>query len=461
MKSIITAIASWGLTGDDSLISEITEWVGEKNATLKVRIDKNGLSDSDFWFYDEECGEIRNKNNSFFQIRGLQQYRDGKLVLEQPVLIQNEIGYLGMICKEIDGVLQFLVQAKIEPGNVNKIQLSPTIQATKSNFTQKHGGRKPAYLDYFLNAKPENILVDQIQSEQSSRFLGKRNRNIIVMVDEDMEVLPSHCWMTLGTIKQLMKTDNLVNMDTRTVLSCIPWSLMPVSDSEKEQAESLFNDKALFRSMFRQPCHSDIVRVFRYINNYKMLSSCENRIVPLKDLSSWEFTDRGITHKTRYPFKVVFCDIEIEGREVTHWSQPLFEAVGMATFGLITAEFDGVLKFLVKAKPEAGCFDSIELAPTVQLEAGIPESDYSEMDRLFFRLMESGSEVRNNVILSEEGGRFYHEQNRNIVLRVRAEQTGELPDGYFWLDYATLNEMVQFNNVLNIQLRNLLSLLEI
>lgn len=460
MGEVLLELArSWSSAADEDEIRDIIGWIEEKNKSLKVSVVKNRLSDSGFWFYDEERGEIRNQNNSFFQIRGLQQYRDGELVLEQPVLIQDEIGYLGIICKEIDGVLQFLMQAKIEPGNVNKIQISPTIQATKSNFTQKHGGKKPAYLDYFLNAAPSDILVDQIQSEQSSRFFGKRNRNIIIMTEEDIEVLPSHRWLSLGTIKRLMRYDNLVNMDTRTVLSCIPWSLLPVSENEKRALAELFGDRALFRSMFGQPCHSDMVRAFRYINNYKMLHSCENRILPLTELIAWEFTDSGITHRTGYPFKVVFCDIEIEGREVTHWTQPLFEAVGMAVFGLITAEIDGALKFLVQAKPEAGCFDGIELAPTVQLEAGIPEEEYSDMDRLFFRLSES-AEVRNDVVLSEEGGRFYHEQNRNIVLRVKKEQIGALPAGYFWLDYATLNAMVQFNNVLNIQLRNLLSLLE-
>ena len=34
-------------------------------------------------------------------------------------------------------------------------------------------------------------------------------------------------------------------------------------------------------------------------------------------------------------------------------------------------------------------------------------------------------------------------------------------DGYFWVDYKTLNTLVQVNNCLNIQLRNLLSLLEV
>ena len=439
----------------------IVDWVAQKNANLRVSITKNKLTESESWFYDEEQGEIRNQTNTFFQIRGLQQYQDSNMILEQPVLIQDEIGYLGIICKEIDGVLQFLMQAKIEPGNVNKIQISPTIQATKSNFTQKHGGRKPAYLDYFLNARPENIIVDQIQSEQSSRFLGKRNRNIIITVDEDIEVLPSHRWMTLGTIKQLMKIDNLVNMDTRTVLSCIPYCGAKLTELEKCEIYEMFSDKSMFRSMYNDNSE-DFVRVYRYINDYKMLHSRENKIVPLAELKSWEFTDSEIVCRHQYPFKVIFCDIEIEGREVTHGSQhPSFEAVGMATFGLICANFDGVKKFLVHAKPEAGCFDGIELAPTVQLEAAIPESEYSNMDKLFFELLNGGAELKNNVILSEEGGRFYHEQNKNIVIQTEPDKIGELPEGYFWLDYKTLNEMVQFNNVLNIQLRNLLSLLEI
>ncbi len=450
---------SWGHPVKEE-IKDIKQWVDCKNKTLKVKINKIGLSESGFWYYDKSSGEIRNKNKSFFQIRGLRQYREGKTILEQPILIQDEIGYLGIICKEIDGILQFLMQAKIEPGNMNKIQISPTIQATKSNFTQKHGGKRPAYLDYFLNAKPKDIIVDQIQSEQSSRFLGKRNRNIIINVDEDIEVLPTHRWMTLGTIKKLMKIDNLVNMDTRTVLSCIPYFTEELSDLEKCEIYEMFSDKTLFRSMLDEN-EQDFVRVYRYINDYKMLHSCENQIVALTELNNWDFTDSEIVCKTGYPFKVIFCDIEIEGREVTHWTQPMFEAIGKAVFGLITAEFDGKLKFLVHAKPEAGCFDGIELAPTVQLEASVSESEYSEMDKLFFELMSNGAEIKNDVILSEEGGRFYHEQNRNIIIRVKSDAVKSLPEGYFWLDYRTLNEMVRYNNVLNIQLRNLLSLLEI
>ena len=163
----------------DSILS----WVRERNRTVSVDIHKNALSDSSFWFYDEETGTIHNKNNSFFSIAGFKKQMDEYHTLQQPILLQEEIGFLGILCKMIDGVMHFLMQAKIEPGNINKIQLSPTIQATKSNFTQKHGGARPPYLEYFENASRYEIVVDQIQSEQSSRFYKKRNRNILLRVE--------------------------------------------------------------------------------------------------------------------------------------------------------------------------------------------------------------------------------------------------------------------------------------
>ena len=407
------------------------------------------------WFYDPAEGCIRNKNRSFFTIAGLQ--GEG---FEQPIILQQEIGYLGILCKEIGGVMHFLMQAKIEPGNVNCVQISPTIQATKSNFTQKHGGKKPPYLDYFLNAGKYEIVVDQIQSEQSSRFLKKRNRNIILRVEEDVPVLPTHRWMTLGQLKRFMREDNLVNMDTRTVLSCIPFSKLTLTPDEREELSGLFSDKPLFRSVFEGASENPLPAVYQYINNAKMFAESGPRLVPLDKLTTWEMQDGELVCRHPYPFKVVFCDIAIEGREVRRWTQPLFEAMGIATFGLICVEDEGILKFVVRAAPEAGCFDLLELGPTVQQEAVESFQKEDAMTRFFRDRLHAGKGVMFDHLLSEEGGRFYHEQNRNVLLRVSRDELPPLPEGYFLLDYRTLNELVQVNNTLNIQLRNLLSLLE-
>jgi len=148
---------------------------------------------------------------------------------EQPIINQPEIGYLGFITKEFDGILHFLVQAKIEPGNVNNVQLSPTLQATRSNYTQVHNGKAPRYLEYFRDRNRCTVLLDQLQSEQGARFLHKRNRNIIVQTEENVEIHDDFIWLTLGQIKKLIQYDNLVNMDTRTVISGIPFgSLLQV-----------------------------------------------------------------------------------------------------------------------------------------------------------------------------------------------------------------------------------------
>lgn len=455
-------IVSWANTaGTVNSTKEILQWIEEKNKTINVNIKKINLDKCSPWYYDIDKGVITNQNQSFFCISGFQQFYEGKLLLEQPIILQNEIGYLGIICKKINGVLNFLMQAKIEPGNINKVQLSPTIQATRSNFSQKHGGRKPPYLDYFLNASKYSIIVDQIQSEQSSRFYKKRNRNIIILVNEDVKILPSHKWMTLGQIKELMKLNNIVNMDARTVLACIPYSKICLSDEEKKYFKKYFSDSALFESIFSEKDQNIPSEIYYYINNYKMFDDTETKLVPLHELKSWMIEDDQIICPLGYSFKVIFCDIAIEGREVLHWTQPLFEAIGHAMFGLIMCDIDGVCKFLVHAMPEAGCYDKLELGPSVQIELDFCKKNLDPVEDLFFRLCNDPVHVILDVMLSEEGGRFYCEENRNVLIRVTYDQIPDLPEGYFFVDYQTLNRLVQINNCLNIQLRNLLSLLEV
>lgn len=456
-------VYSWScVEGSIESTEKLLSWIDVLNETIKVKIEKAILTEDDFWIYDREKGVIRNKNRSFFTISGIKAADENGKQTEQPIIIQDEIGYLGIICKEIDGVLNFLMQAKIEPGNINKIQISPTIQATKSNFTQKHGGKQPAYLEYFVNASKYNIIVDQIQSEQSSRFYKKRNRNIIIDIGkEEIEVLPSHKWMTLGQIKELMKIDNLVNMDTRTVISCIPYALAKCAGQELQDIEKCFTNKALYRSIFEGAKENCLPQIYQYINNYKMFHQQDRELCSIYELKNWNITEEGIICKEQYPFKVIFCDIMIEGREVTHWKQPLCEALGEAFFGLFCCEDERILKFLVSAKPEIGCFDGIELAPTVQQEAGNVNAPENGVTEIFFSKLNKKERIWHDVMLSEEGGRFYQEQNRNVVIQIEKEEAGELPEGYFWVDFKTLNQLTQVNNCLNIQLRNLLSLLEV
>ena len=67
------------------------------------------------------------------------------------------MGILGIIKHKTNN--KYLLQAKVEPGNVNKLQLSPTVQATKSNYKGVHGGKKVPYLNYFLDKNRVSIVI--------------------------------------------------------------------------------------------------------------------------------------------------------------------------------------------------------------------------------------------------------------------------------------------------------------
>ena len=200
---------------------EILDWISRRNREVAVQIDRIPFAEMRGWHFDDATGNLVHDSGRFFSVVGLDVYTNTGTVSRwmQPILNQPEVGFLGVLCREIDGVAYFLLQAKIEPGNVNCVQLSPTLQATRSNYMCVHGGRTPDYLEFFRGVPRDRIVLDQLQSEQGARFLRKRNRNMIVRLDGDIALRDDFRWLTLGQVKELVRKDNVVNMDTRTVLS--------------------------------------------------------------------------------------------------------------------------------------------------------------------------------------------------------------------------------------------------
>ena len=197
------------------------------------------------------------------------------------------------------------MQAKIEPGNINYVQLSPTLQATKSNYSQVHEGNVPAYLNYFREAKKEQVLLDQLQSEQGARFLKKRNRNILIKVDEEIEVLENFMWLTLAQIKELMKIDNIVNMDTRTVISGIP--LPGYFESSKDHLsiyfqnlkENAFNKGLTASSSYNGNSKNSLDDIVKFITFLKCNLELNIERIPLQEINDWVIRDKRIHHKKK------------------------------------------------------------------------------------------------------------------------------------------------------------------
>ena len=101
-----------------------------------------------------------------------------------------------------------------------------------------------------------------------------------------------------------------------------------------------------------------------------------------------------------------------------------------------------------------------EWGPSVQWEPTKDPADDNAVDKFFREKVAAGEGVLTDVILSEEGGRFYHEQNRNLIIKVSADELAETPGDYEWADLATLSYMIRNGSDLNIQLRDLVSLID-
>lgn len=452
------------LTEDSSVfsLSEVHEWLAERKAKVKVDISFKDINSLKDWNFDKDKGNLRHDSGNFFSIDGIcvQTNWGIKEKWDQPIINQPEIGFLGFIGKNINGILHLLVQAKIEPGNVNVIQISPTLQATRSNFLQVHKGKKPQFLEFFNGELKNKILLDQLQSEQGARFLKKRNRNIIIEVHKSdlIKIPPDFVWLTIGQIKKLMCEPNVINMDSRSVLSCIPFNfglLKSHNIVSKIYSKYDFYDYS-DSEKFTFHKFKDIIS---WLTKLKFGYYLKIEKKPIGLLKDWMLIDGKFKREDDKYFSIIGVDVLIENREVLGWNQPMIKPSQEGIVAFILKNINGIIHFLVQGKLEAGNFDIIELAPTVQCLTGNYRNEQNEyiVPYIEFILHADLNNILFDVMQSEEGGRFFKEQNRNLIVIVDETFPTEVEDNYCWMTLQQLLKFIEFNNFVNMAARSLIS----
>ena len=211
-------------------LEEVKTWFLDKRENSSLQVTDIPLKEVNGWNIDEQTGDISHCSGDFFTIHGVRVHsknREVEVTWDQPIL--EQVGYdgglLGIIRKRFDGIPHYLCEAKEEPGNYGKAQISPTLQATFANLNQSHGGRKPHFSELFMNRNDRSditILFDSWLAEDGGRLHLKRNRGILVEVPEDMEIeLPNDnfIWLSLYQIKQLLKEDAWINPHVRGIMA--------------------------------------------------------------------------------------------------------------------------------------------------------------------------------------------------------------------------------------------------
>jgi oxidase EvaA len=309
-----------------------------------------------------------------------------------------------------------------------------------------------------------------LQSEQGGWFLRKRNRNIIVEVDDDVEVLEDYCWLTVGQIQQLLCLDNVVNMDARTVLSCIPFAPAAghagATGADRDGADCDGGDgsegygAALRRSMDpRAGGLHTMTEAISWLTANKAGCEMVQHRIPLNEVTGWRRTGDEIAHVDGEFFRIVAVSVRAASREVTSWTQPLLAPVAPSLLVFLTRRVHGVLHVLVQARAAAGALDIVEIAPTVHcMPNSWRDADPSRRPRyLDYATNADPGRRRYDAWLSEEGGRFLHAKNRYLVLEVDDDFPAEEPDNYCWLTVHQLMLLLRASNSVNVEARTLLA----
>jgi dTDP-4-dehydro-6-deoxy-alpha-D-glucopyranose 2,3-dehydratase len=417
--------------------AEFDLWWAERRRATRSDVTRIPFAALDSWSFDPVSGNLGHASGRFFSVEALQLDGDGDSAgRARPVIHQPEIGLLGVLVTEVDGVLHCLMQAKMEPGNVDALQLSPTVQATRSNYTRVHEGGGTRYLEYFRGRRRGGeVLVDVLQSEQGSWFWRKRNRNVVVRVRRDVPPHEDFRWVPLPLLRDLLRIDNLVNMDARTVLSCLaddgPGTPGPAVHTARE-----------IRSWFIEA---------------KTRCRWAPRLVPLAAAPGWVRTAEEIRDEEGRDFRIIAVRVAADSREVRSWSQPLLAPRGRGLAVFVARPIRGVPHLLAHAHAEAGLVDLVEIGPTVQL---LPGHDAAEVDPCVRGVAEgSVGRVRFDAVLSEEGGRFHHALTRYRVVEVGEEFPVDVPPDYCWTTPRQLVALLRHGHYLNIEARTLLACL--
>jgi len=451
----------------------ILAWLAQEQRTQSQTVTPIPLAALDQWQLGGDPLHLAHRSGRFFTIEGVHVETDAGPVpaWDQPIIHQPEIGILGILTSVFAGVRHYLMQAKIEPGNINGVQLSPTVQATFSNYSRVHRGAATAFLEYFLELGPARILIDHLQGEQGSRFLRKRNRNMVVELPAALAAgLPlgsRFCWMTLGQIKALLRRDNVVNMDARSVLACIPTGYgQGHLESAAPHDFSFFDDSVAPdphppRAPRRQASRHTTDEIIHWLTDLRSRHHLHLTPRPLDRLAEWEFDDWSLRHTSGHIFAVIAVDVATHTREVQRWTQPLLSHPGHGLNGFLMQRIDGVVHLLVRACIYPGNREIFELGSTVSrsdagLYFGRPDAPrYLDLFR-----SPPPEQIHFAAVQSEEGGRFYHYQNHYMILELPPGAEIEPSPLHRWMSLAQLQDFVRHGYV-NIEGRNLLACLDL
>ena len=202
-------------------IEAVLSWLTEIRARAEIDCQPCALSSVPGW--ERDAHELRRHDGRYFRIFGVEVESDAREVpgWTQPMVQPVETGIAAFVTRRIGGLLHFLVQARMEPGVWNLIELAPTVQWLPGVPTDED--QAPYLLEEVVTGAAGVVRHRSTQCEEGGRFYRYATENIVLELDpaDDRPTPPNYTWVTLGQLNTLIRYGNHVNIEARSVLACL------------------------------------------------------------------------------------------------------------------------------------------------------------------------------------------------------------------------------------------------
>ena len=179
--------------------------------------------------------------------------------------------------------------------------------------------------------------------------------------------------------------------------------------------------------------------------------------IKLHDMKNWIITKKNIFHKSKNFFSIIGVRVSTESREVNYWDQPIIKNKNMAFTGFIVKKINFTTHYLVRFSLKPGLkFGG--LSCTVNTSN---VNDYKKNNNLSFKskfilknffFRKRKYVVKYDTIQSDEGGRFYQSQIRNMVIQLKDQQKVKIDNNYKWISQNQMIYLIK-RGVLDIEAR--------
>jgi oxidase EvaA len=365
----------------------------------------------------------------------------------QPVVNQPGAGLHGLIVKERQGVLHCLVQAVIEPGHPETLELFPTVAVTRTDYARVHRAPPALYLDSFVGPARGRVLADVLQSAAGQWCYRMSHRNMIVEVTGEVPEHEGFVWLTFGQLYALLHRGKMLSTGLRSLLSMLPANGRAVSTDPFLKALGASGDRSAGALL-------PDAAVMSWLTEQRSYREVDVMPVALNQVAGWHATGMEIARADGRYFSVIGV---AGGGDRELWSQPMIELRGLGLAAFVVKEFGGVLHVLARASMESGLRDSVEVGPTVHCQPKEFERDTNTLRPLLLDwLMDADDDLfRYNAVHTGDGGIFFHGDCRYMIVEADETLPSELPSEYAWIALGQLADLIRQGNRVTMPARTL------